>query len=398
MIYILEILFIIYLITLGTNYVILKEPFVINLNEAITYVFFIFLSIKIKLNIIKNIFKNFYLIKIFYIYIFIVSILSLFNIINNPLSCLSFIKMQLYPLLSIYIIYYLLKYLKINNILKIFKLSLLFFSIIGILQYHYGMFTIPLNTYNRNLIELIEMGKSKSSYVATGLFDHWNAYSIYMNFLIIPIIIKIIIEKKYSNIIIFFLGIYAIFISFSRSGIFISFLSVFFSLLFYSRKKIIRIFLLSIIIFSIYYTIKLLSNFKIEEIVFSTLKFRNKLWLYGFSIIKSNINILLTGYGPKTFINVVGLGYNALNLYLLTLFEFGIPGLIILLLLILNYYIIFFKEKSSIGKIFLLPILLFFLREFIENAFYSPIFKIMIILYTLLYYRFKNIILTQITQ
>lgn len=340
----------------------LKEVMQIDLRrlvkEPVVFAFFIFLSSRI--------------------------IFTAVHLPDDPSHMLSIIRDSIVPMLSFIVSIVMVRKFGLKKVLLSWIVVGVFFAILGIIQTNTGKFLFfrEVGERQRNYLDLLISGTIGMGKSCTGLFDHPNPFSLYLQQILMLSLAWYLLSKQKSQritmLVISGLLLIATFYTFSRGGYASAFLSIIILMLLYSKKtRIIGIGLILLMI--IFVVVVILPYFFIYYEQFETLIFRFSLWKSGLKILKNNPAVIFVGIGPGKFIERAGTVFSAHNMYLLYLVENGIFVLLSLLYFILiwlkHLLLKYYKIKELLGKVLYLGLFTgsfgYFTHEFIENSFYS---------------------------
>jgi putative inorganic carbon (HCO3(-)) transporter len=258
-------------------------------------------------------------------------------------------------------------------------------AILGIIQSNTGKFLFYSHLggeRQRNYLELLISGTIGMGRSCTGLFDHPNPFSLYMQqILMLSLVWYLLSKQKFERIIMLAISgllLITIFYTFSRGGYVTVFISITALMFLYSKKT--RIIGIGLTIIMILFTIfVILPYFFIYYEQFQTLFYRFFLWQSGLKILKNNPAVIFIGIGPGNFMEKAGTVYTAHNVYLLYLVENGIFVLLSLLYFIIvwlkHLLLKYYKTKELLGKVLYLGLFTgssgYFIHEIIEHTFYG---------------------------
>lgn len=359
-------------------------PFSFSMTEIAIYILiFIYLRDIVQIDL-KRLFKE---PVVFAFFIFILSrILSAaIHLSGDTSHMLSIMRDSSVPILSFLVSVVMFRKFGLKKILLcwIFIGGLL--AILGIIQSNTGKFLFYSHLggeRQRNYLDLLISGTIGMGRSCTGLFDHPNPFSLYIQQILMLSLVWYLLSKQKSQritmLVISGLLLIAIYYTFSRGGYASAFLSITILMLLYSKKT--RIIGSSLILLMILFAVfVILPYFFIYYEQFQTLFYRFFLWKSGLKILKNNPAVIFFGIGPGKFMEQAGTVFSAHNVYLLYLVENGIfvllPLLHFIIIWLKHLLLKYYKTKELLGKVLYLGLFTgafgYFIHELIEHTFYN---------------------------
>lgn len=323
----------------------------------------------------------------FFIFLFSRIISTALHLPDDPSHMLSIIRDSIVPMLSFIVSIVMVRKFGLKKVLLSWIVVGVFFAILGIIQSNTGKFLFfgEVGERQRNYLELLISGTIGMGKSCSGLFDHPNSLSPYLNqILMLSLAWYLFSKQKFERIIMLIISgllLIATFYTFSRGGYASGFLSIIILMLLQSKKTRIigSILILLMVLFAVFV---ILPYFFMYYEQFQTLFFRFFLWKSGLEILKNNPTSFFYGIGPGNFMKQAGTIFTAHNVYLLYLVENGIFVLLSLLYFILiwlkHLLLKYYKTKELLGKVLYLGLFTgsfgFFIHQFIESSFYNIVF------------------------
>jgi hypothetical protein len=226
--------------------------------------------------------------------------------------------------------------------IKIYALSVVANSLLGILQYWTNSFRffVPVEFSYQESRVAVAMVEGKATLVqlpfAAGLFGHANGYAMYLlGGLMIMLGYALMTKALWARVMTVLTGL-ALILSFSKTSIIMmAVLLAAFAVSCQSRRRKIRIF----IYLSFFAVIGLAAAvFFVKYLppeIFTTLQWRIGLWRIAFEVIGKYPLILMAGNGMELF-GDIAYYWQPHNLYIFFLLQYGLPGLLLLLAILLN--------------------------------------------------------------
>lgn len=245
------------------------------------------------------------------------------------------------------------KQVKISQIIKIMLFVGCFQAILGTLQSLTGGFGANFQD-NRGFLGYLGIGSSLVWH-GQGLLEHFNCLGAFLSSLLlffVPIYHSIIKNKKAGKFIIAVL-LAGIITTYSRNALVCLTLGMLFFYFYKTKNKAKFLFssaLASLLIFGAY-------NFLKETSYVATISPRTDVWNYSMAVITQNAHNLFLGTGLRSFADVTGVymanGFvylHAHNLYLSTLLEMGLAGLVLLSAFLINNLVAAYKNIGAKNK------------------------------------------------
>jgi O-antigen ligase len=333
------------------------------------------------------------------LYTIVMSVTTLMNIGIEPAHMLSVVRDTVAPWLW---------YLLFLNFLgkadqrevKKFFMALIWLGVVSTVIAFIQHFTGTLKFYqedeSRGYLAIAIEGGNMDAQPATGLFGWFNAFGMFVQITYFVALVYWQLSeppdrRKYFWATVFlFLGEY---LSFSR-GSYLTLIIGTMLVIYVASKKGRVIVLGGAIALALAFAYFVLPFVLEHQEVLETLFARITFWQEGYSYFVTKGNWLY-GIGPGMFIKLVGTDYDVHNVYLMHLFENGVPGFLILAWLVyrlLKETLVSVRnartrELKIVALICFATFVGYFIHELIEHTFYSIVFRMTIFTLAALFVR-----------
>jgi O-antigen ligase len=346
----------------------------------------IFLSIRLRKYLDNSV------IKMYLLYTTVIIVSLTVNFFINPETNLSTVRNFILPLLLFILLVINMEENKLQKYIIILIGIAFVTGLVGILQSQFGIFNFVTNVLERNYINMLWGGTIGSSKPATGLTNHWNPYSQYIQiYLFIAFAFSVnpkirSFKKLYIALFIFFFIIEIL--TFSRGGYVATLITLLIYMFMHSKKTRIVGIVTSILLFIVIIVkVKPVISKYIDQ--FETILFRFLLWIEGIKYLFRHPNKILFGTGAGTYATITKQFWTAHNEYILHLVETGLFSLIVLLIFIfvlLKYlYNKYKNEEDQFFKSLFIGLFLgyisFFIHEIVDHIFASVVFKMQLLMW-----------------
>ncbi len=381
-----------FLCCMGTSYRLFEGslPFTVSIQEIAVYLLFFYFILRGKND--GRIPLDQPLTKILIVYFISLIGVALVHFGSAPTHSLSVIRDNIVPIMTLVLLTQLLVEVSVDTIVRMLIVVVWISIVIGMLQSLFGIFTMQVDLGNRDIAELLDVGGSGGGSIATGLFSHWNAFSLFLHLLTVIIFSQGLLKKKPIYFVTCLFTILVVYMSSAKTGLALTVLGYILVYLIFAQSK--TLWRMAAVLFAAtILALVLVVDWKalMESKLMYTFVGRLYLWSVGTEVLIENPGMMIFGYGSGTFMDVTGLDYTAHNIYLLHIFEEGVVPFVLLLVLVGTIARTYMRERDPFAKSILLSLLLYFAHEFVEHSFNSIIFKIIIAFIVVMYYKVRHL-------